>query len=431
MSNRLEIVIVAVIATLVGLVYYMTHDEHLYDDSADYIVAANSLAERRGFSSRVSDVTPPAWRFANRPAPWKIVLSDDYETIRTPGYPLFLAAMRLLGLTPSGVAIIQHLLRAAMIGAFVIFAASIGVPRPARLAAAAWLIVDPFSLWAANRIITETFFTVVLLVIVWLCADALRRGAIGYGRVTAIGFLLGTATLIRPIAILYFVVVAVCVAIFGGEQRWRKAIALIVVAATLPLLWAVRNERVSGAFTLSTIIASDRLFYRAASAEAIGIPGDFETNLVNLQKVYQQRIRAETAGRPLRTSEKLALYNGMANDILRHHVGGLARVCAHDLRMLLFRVYRCSSCGAARNRAKDALLVLYIAFFAMVMIGVAAMARRNLAVAALLAFTILYFIAVPAGGAGSSGRFRIPVEPYYALMAAYGVFAVVTKVRRA
>ena len=50
--------------------------------------------------------------FDTRPAIWKIDLGSDFETIRTPGYPLFLAAMRQLGLTPNAVTLLQHLMRA-------------------------------------------------------------------------------------------------------------------------------------------------------------------------------------------------------------------------------------------------------------------------------------------------------------------------------
>lgn len=418
-----ELAAVAIVAAIVSIGYWLTHPDHLYDDSPDYLVSANSLAEGRGFTSRLSPSTPPAWRFAKRTASWKIdEVQGEVEVMRTPGYPAFLAAMRLAGLTPPQVTVVQLLLRIAAIVLFVLFAAAIGVPFCARLLAAGWLVIDQWGLWCANKIVTETLFTIVLFAVVWMTVAALRAGRIGVGRVVVLGMLVGAATLVRPVAIAYFVVVAFCVAVFVRQHRWRSTAIVLIAAIVLPLAWAWRNQRQTGIFTLSLIIPIDKVFYRAAGAEAIGMPGDYETNLIRLHGEYKERVAR--LGPASTAKEKLARYDALANGVLRRHWRGAVRLALHELRMLMFRVYRCTTCGAFKNVAKVALFFAHVAFLACAVAGAIAMMRRDLAVGAFLALTVAYFVLVPAGGGGRIGRFRAPIESYYALFAACGACSI-------
>ena len=57
-------------------------------------------------------------------------------------------------------------------------------------------------------------------------------------------------------------------------------------------------------------------------------------------------------------------------------------------------------------------------------------ALRDRPVAVLLALTIIYFLCIGAGSGGGWGRFRVPVEPFYALCAATGGAAVLQRLRR-
>src|SRR5262249_19036140 len=151
-------------------------------------------------TTRGSTSAPPAWRFARRTASWRLdELEGEVEAMRTPGYPLFLAAMRHIGLTPIQVTLVQLLLRVAMIGLFIRFAGTPGASFCARLLTAAWLAFDQWGLWCANKIVTETLFTIVLFAIVWLAADSLRAHRITAARAVLLGLLIGAATLVRPV----------------------------------------------------------------------------------------------------------------------------------------------------------------------------------------------------------------------------------------
>ena len=88
--------------------------------------------------------------------------------------------------------------------------------------------------------------------------------------------------LTRPVAIVYFAVVAV---VFALTRVPRRTIALFTAAAlVLPLAWAVRNKIEGGDFTVSVIGANNLLMYRAAGVMAILDEGDFERDLATEQR---------------------------------------------------------------------------------------------------------------------------------------------------
>ena len=164
------------------------------------------------------------------------------------------------------------------------------------------------------------------------------------------------------------------------------------------------------------------------------MPGGFADNLERVRAGERVRLATmiaerETAlHRPLTPAEKLGVVNSLANDILLHHPGGAVLHAARDVRALLLLTSRCNACGTLRNRAKDLLLGIHIAILVLAIIGI--ITQRDHALALFLALTIIYFICIGAGSGGSWGRFRVPVEPFYALCAATGGAAVWQRLRR-
>jgi hypothetical protein len=432
-----DVLIIVALAALISAAWAATHRDILYSDSPSYLVAAENLAEGRGFLAQASPAAPPEWRYAGGTAASRLdELPSEVEATRTPGYPAFLALMRLCGLTPGQVTFVQHVMHIVLIGAFILFARRFGAGRGVTIAAALWLIVEPWGRWAAGHIVTETLFTIVLLALIWIIADALEQRAMSHRRAAIAGLLCGVATLIRPIAIFYFVPLTLCILIFNRSRRRIVSALFLACAMALPLAWSWRNLRETGMFTLSLIIPIDKLFYRAAGAEATMMPGLFEANLERLHAIYRARAqgliaaREKAMHRPLTSAERLAVYDDMANDVLRHHVGGALIRAATELRMLMLPTLRCNTCGTVRNRAKDLLLIAEMVALILAVLGAFALARHDVAFAVLLVLTIGYFVAIGAGGGGSWGRFRVPIEPYYALCAVAGYAEVLRRLRR-
>src|SRR5207244_755912 len=162
--------LVAVVAAITNFLYYaLTLRDYLFPDSYTYLGPAHNLLRRAGFLDAAGIV----------------------ETLRTPGYPLLLAA---LGARITPVIIAQHLMNVAIAAGIYLLAA----PRLGRfiaITAALLFAIDTPTIHYANKILSETLFTAVLMVVFALSLAARR--------LPLAGFLTGLLVLIRPVAIVF------------------------------------------------------------------------------------------------------------------------------------------------------------------------------------------------------------------------------------
>lgn len=190
---------------------------------------------------------PPADKHGLRP-----------EAYRTPGYPLFLARIDAYGGDLRTVLVVQNLLDAALAWLVIVLTQAAGVPRRgALLAGLAWAL-HPALIVYDNFILTETLFNVFCLVA--LAVAVFARSIWGW---TAAGLLLGVATLIRPVGLLYLPA-AVALVATGTSSRWRAALVMAVYSVLLPGLWVVRNHAHGYGWRLSTIGELHMLYKNAA-----------------------------------------------------------------------------------------------------------------------------------------------------------------------
>src|ERR1051325_6080162 len=202
-----DAVLIAFVALAANFAYlYFSNGDFFFPDSFTYMTPARNLRHGLGFA------TAPG-------VP---------ETMRTPGYPLFLLPF-LSSMT--AVVAVQHLLNAALAAAIYFFARR-RLSRFAAIVAALVFALDVPTIHYANKVLSETLFTVLLFALFVLAA----RGKPS-------GLLSGVLVLVRPVAILYFAVLL----------RRRRIIAFSIAALVLPLLWAARNAYRTGVFTVSSI----------------------------------------------------------------------------------------------------------------------------------------------------------------------------------
>ena len=109
-------------------------------------------------------------------------------------------------------------------------------------AAALLFAIDTPVIHYANKVLSETLFAVVFFA-TFLAVLRVRgiRGAVLAGLAT------GALVLIRPVAILWFVVVAIY---FFVSERRRLIAAFAVSALLLPIAWGTRNLMRTGVFTI-------------------------------------------------------------------------------------------------------------------------------------------------------------------------------------
>lgn len=385
MRRSLDLALIVAAAALTNFVYlYCSDGDYFYPDSITYLGPAKMLLSGHGFA--IEPGLP--------------------DLLRTPVYPLFLAAF---GTHVLPVIVFQHLLNVALAVAIYFFTLRQG--RFAAVAAALIFAVDPPSIHYANKVLTETLFTALLFVVFVLAERA----------PVITGLLTGVLVITRPVAIAYFVVLAIL-------RGWRRATAVFVVAAlVLPLGWAARNQIAGGAFTISTIGAGNLLEYRAGGAMAIADEGDFDQDLLTEQRDLLQEVD-DLIVRNEHTDEvsegvRVKYYRMVARRVILQHPVAFALLTLRGLLVNIFDSDWDSIMIVSRLESRTiqiALDVFVALVFALAVLGVVALWRRDRPLALLIAGTVGYFLFISAGGEAEA-RFRVPVVPQIAIAAACGL----------
>jgi len=207
-------------------------------DCGEYYAIARNLVEHGVFSqSETPPFVPDTWR--------------------TPGYPLFLAAIMLVaGKSPIALVLVQQVL--ALVNALLVFHIAKGKMSDARAALAAILFLfEPYHLFYSLWLLSTTWL-VTLILLTWL-AWSKAIACMEWWRFALLGGLCGYLVLTWPGAILLPAAVFMGIIIeWLGSLRRRKATAcgvgallFIVVCFCVVGSWMVRNQRTAGKPALS------------------------------------------------------------------------------------------------------------------------------------------------------------------------------------
>lgn len=387
MTERRDLIFIAALALLTNFTYFACSDNYTFPDSATYVIPAQNLLHGRGFTGELGFP----------------------ETIRTPVYPLFLIPFLAASKSLAPIVVVQHLMNVGLAIAIYLFARR-RCNRFVAIVAAIIFAVDTPAIHHANKVLTETLFTVILF-IVWTRPKAILSGVL---------------VLLRPLAILYFVVLAFF--------QPRRSVALFTaLSLVLPIGWAIRNRIETGVFTLSSIAGVNMLLHRAAGALAMIDAGDFKQDLGERQQELlddanadlEQMHHADDA-MELDPAIRGAYYGKVGRRIALQHPVGLALLIARGAlvnlfdsdweAMMIVSQLDSSLIRFALNAWTHAVTILAI-------IGVVVMWNRDRPLALMIALTVAYFLLISAGGE-SEARFRVPVMPQLAIAAAFGVDAI-------
>ena len=398
-GNRLDLAIVFAVAVLTNFAYLiLSNGDFYYPDSFTYLAPARSMLSGAGF---LDD-------------------SNLVETIRTPAYPLLLA---LFGARTLPIIILQHLINVALALGIYIFAASRTANRLIALVASLLFAIDVPTIHYANKLLTETTFAALLYVLFLL---ALHRP-----NVVALGLLTGVLVLVRPIAIFFFVPLAIVLAIWHKSARYLATFTLL--ALLLPVGWAARNKVQTGVFSVSSIGNINLLSQRAAGALAIEDEGDFREALTDEESALtdeaddwiQQTLHIPDA-EELPVAVRAKYYAQYGVRVIREHWLSFVQLTIRGVLVNFVdsdwdAVWDISQISPDVLRLTLGLIPVIILAFATV--GVIDLWRSDRALALLIIVVVVYFIGISAGGEAES-RFRVPVVPQLAIAAGVGVAAV-------
>ena len=354
------------------------------------------------------------------------------ETRYPPGYPLFLAVFLVSGMGYTCAIAAQHLIWVALVAASVWLAWRASGSTVAASAAGVITTLDLPGLQSSMSVVSETVAASTIVAAAccaWLSTQAVSRSA-ALGWVVGAGALAGVTALVRPIAIALGLPLAVAVWV-GADRRWRlrAAVVLLAVFAVPPMAWTVRNARVAGVATLSSLSGINLLLHRAAGTLAIRDPGGIDANLVrrraeleaaaclHLESTYRRPCAAIT------WAERSGTYKRMAWPILVRDPLATAWQAGRALAMILFGGSADLIAKLARISESTARLVCLAYTVPLALLAVAGVPywwsrARGLAVVIVLVLAYMFSMAL---GAEAYSRFRTPVIALYGILAAGGV----------
>jgi 4-amino-4-deoxy-L-arabinose transferase-like glycosyltransferase len=404
---------VALLAIVTSFLYFR-HFKEFYDfDSPGYIAPTESFVAGHGF----------------------LDAQGNPDTLRTPGYPIFIAPFILAHLDLSYLILVQHLLRVLLIcgSAYAAFTLTRS-PRQALLAGIVLCIDLPF-LRSANTILSETLFTVVLCIALILLWREAKQTSVPGAWCLFAGLMAGATVLIRPVALFFFVPAAAYLLLVRQKYRLAAATIFVLSFAAIPLAWAARNLHRTGYLTVSSISGFSMLEYRAAGVLAINDSGDFYSNrekrmyelMEDACRNWQQMHRRDCS--EMSIPEKSKYYTKYGSKIVLAHPVAYLKLMIRGVGMAMLTGSPASlsaMTGMSFNTAAKVLLLYTVPALGFAVFGLFNFWRRQRNFFWLALLTCTYFIGISAG-AETFARFRVPIMPLYVILVANGVNSAINK----
>ncbi|MFQ5707050.1 MAG: ArnT family glycosyltransferase [bacterium] len=422
--------------TKLAFTILLVADPHLFiynPDSEGYLQIAENLNEHGQFSESIAPPLAP-------------------DNLRTPLYPLFLAAVLWLsGGSLVAVVVVQILLSSLTVVVVYLFGRILLSELSGRIAAVL-LLLDLSAFVFANGILTETLFALLFLVAVF----ALYRYFVSlkWSWLFVAAGVLGLAALCRPIA-LYFYTPALLLFVVRFGWRWRAVRQWLVFSAAFAVVvapWFVRNYVVFRVWNFTSIhyllnaayLEADQRGLTVQQAELV-LEDEAEplmpaqANEAQRARVYRRFALEKILSAPLRyTKVHLA---GLVPMLIDNNARDISYFLGHGrgltgARALFFqRGPQAGLRALFSGKGGPALLVFFFLLilqlvvyfcaaygFVLVWRGAGPLPALLLAAAAVY----LVFLALPAG----SVRFRFPAMPYLYLLAGYGLASIYRVTRR-
>jgi len=186
------------------------------------------------------------------------------DVVRTPVYPLFIAALYFIfGESLQVIAIVQVLLD--VITCVLIFYISKRIfNQTIGFMSAIFYAIGMTNVGLAVLALSETLFTFLVTLIIYYLSKYMDSRKFSY--LLFIGFFWGGAVLCRPIGLFSIPIIFILI-LWLNKSRWKKAIIHATFVLFLGLLvispWIWRNHTITGHFTLSTVLNYDLLAYNS------------------------------------------------------------------------------------------------------------------------------------------------------------------------
>lgn len=365
-------------------------------------VVVEAMARRRGTLCLFPDADI-YWQLAGailQGGPYRVMQWEQpHFALRTPGFPLFLAACRaLFGDSTLAARLAQVALGVGSVALVERLARSVGLSPRAALIAAALAAVDPFAIGFTVLLLSEALFLPLMLGFLWGLAIVWAAG--GTGKALTAGAAAGAAVLVKP-SFAPFLPLVLSAWFLCGSRRIALpgALAITIGFAAIMAPWWARNAQVYGRFVGTALWGGASLYdgWNPAATGASDMRFLDAPEFRDLDEVAQDRT-----------------LNALAWRFAREHPGRVLELAAIKLGRYWSPWLNAEGFRAAWLMVGSSLWSLPI--FALILVG-AWERRRDARALALLLGPILCFAAIHAVFVGSV-RYRMPGEvPALALAA--------------
>jgi hypothetical protein len=419
---------------VVSILFVTGGEGFVLPDSGSYLSSAESIVQQGSF-------------LGNQGLP---------QIVRSPGYPVFLAVGFLMGIPKLWGVVVQSVLGACLVLAVVELSKQLGFDQSQGTLAGVLLAMEPLSILYSAKIMTETLFTVLLMLFILSVLRLIRVPS--YRNVIFSAILLVTATYVRPIT-LYLPIILLF--LFGWlawkRKDWLKWLGyttiFLFVFYGLVAGWVYRNYTVADYPHFSAVSARTVYRYHAAAVKADlkdvsyyemrESLKDQELDYRDLPRSRAILVRAKNF-ESIR-SKGLSILVNNPFVYIPIHLNGMVRVmldpgAVEYLRAFSLYPENANLLGKVVSEGVIPTLIdlqdsFPLLFWSNVILGIALggylvgavlgatgwiINRGFTAQFTFLLLLVLYFW-VLSGGPNSTSRFRTPLMPLISLLAAYGL----------
>ncbi len=302
------------------------HYEHL--DTKVYIDLADNLLHKHIFAISSKDIISHT---QYRDAP------SGPEVFRTPGYPLFLAGIKSVGIKNHiWVIFWQEIIYFFTAIIFYKFSNKLLNTRIAKIGFI-FLMVDPGGIAYPKLILSETLFLPFVFGSLFSVGLYLNKPQKKFLFIA--GIVMGIGALIRPV-LFYFPIVTAGVLLFFNhfhKHIWRHVSVMLISFALTLSAWLIRNYVIFGQFFFSGQSGNVIAHYHLPSVwNAVGVRGYFEGRKEIRKKVAEARAKLEKhQGKPLNEVDFFNLQRKIAiRELLKYPKTYLAQWISGTLKAM-------------------------------------------------------------------------------------------------
>ena len=242
-SSKAIWIILALYAALLALFTVVNYDHLIVAyDTESYVTAAKNLLAGKGFAD--GDGLP--------------------DGFRTPGYPLFMAAVFLCGGNVLAVVILQLFL--AVFSLYLVYRICIlvGVKEKYALACTSLFLVDLSLYIYGATALSDAYFYFMLVISTYFLAKYLSKKKFLYFVLFAV--MLNYALAVRPILMYYngLVCLFILVLCFFKKASFKHLAVSVLLFAAVFGGWSLRNYCVNGVFEMSSVRNYNLMYYDGA-----------------------------------------------------------------------------------------------------------------------------------------------------------------------